>query len=207
MAEINLTKTFTRPSEALEYFKNNPIDILFLDIQMPVMSGLEISLLLPKNIIIIFTTAYTDYAVEGFNLDAADYLLKPFTYERFQKAVTKAQVQFEVLRNNEVKPDYIIISCDSSTINISLSAIVLIEALDDYIKIHLLDQAPLIARMTMKSIGEQLPNRDFIRVHRSFIVPLKSIESVRNKNILINTREIPIGPRYEETFFNVFGSK
>jgi DNA-binding LytR/AlgR family response regulator len=203
---IDLVKTFTKPHEAVKYLGKFPADLLFLDVRMPSVSGIEISRLIPKDIMVIFTTAYSEYAVEGFNVNAVDYLLKPFTYERFLQAVNKAHDFYKFLHQHEsALQQYMFIRADYSLVKIILEDILYVEGLDDYLKIFLADRKPIIARMTMKGILEKLPSKDFIRVHRSFIVPVKRIERLRNKNLLVAGREIPVGSSYEEDFKKIFG--
>jgi DNA-binding LytR/AlgR family response regulator len=205
---ITLQKTFTKPSEAQKYLKRFPVDLLFLDIQMPSLSGIDFYKSLQQETMVIFTTAYSQFAVEGFNLNAVDFLLKPFTYERFFQAVTKANDFYNYSRQVE-KPQtqYLFIRADYSLIKIAVPDIVFIEGLDDYLKIHLQNQKTVVARMTMKTMLEKLPTKEFVRVHRSFIVPFSRIENVRNKVISLAGEEIPIGSSYEEEFFKLFKAK
>lgn len=204
--EIDLVKTFTRDDEAMKYLSNFPVDLLFLDINMPSISGIDFKKGLKADTMVIFTTAYSEFAVEGFNLNAVDYLLKPFTPERFLQAVEKAKAYYQILHQNALsKPEYISIRAEYSLVNVALTDIIFIEGLDDYLKIHLRDQKPLLPRMTLKALMEKLPQSDFVRVHRSYIVPLAKIESVRNRLIFINGEEIPIGTSYESRFYEVFG--
>jgi DNA-binding LytR/AlgR family response regulator len=202
---IDLVKTFTKPHEAVKYLSKFPADLLFLDIRMPSVSGIEISRLVPKDIMIIFTTAYSEYAVEGFNLNAVDYLLKPFTFERFLQAVNKAHDFYNFYHQQEsALQQYLFVRADYSLVKIMLEDILFVEGLDDYLKIYIADRKPIVARMTMKGMLEKLPARDFIRVHRSFIVPLKRIDRLRNKNLLVAGREIPVGSSYEEDFKRIY---
>jgi len=196
---VELLKTFTSTVEALRFLQENPVDLLFLDINMPAISGIDFYRSLPEKCMVIFTTAYAEYAVEGFNLQAIDYLLKPFTFERFQQAVTKAREYHRFLNQSEPSR-YIYIRADYSVYKIDVADIMFVEGLDDYLKIHLHQSKPIVARLTMKSLMQQLPAEDFIRVHRSFIVPFSRIESVRNKIILLADEEIPIGASYEADF-------
>lgn len=203
---ISLEKTFNRPSDALKYLDKFPVDLLFLDINMPSLSGIEFYRQVKQSTMVIFTTAYSEYAVEGFNLSAVDYLLKPFTPERFEQAVQKAYDYFNYLNkkeNEELK--YLYIRADYTLHKLAIDDILFIEGLDDYLKIHLRGARPLIARMTIKSMLDKLPIRDFVRVHRSFIVPFNKIESVRNKTITLAGEEIPIGASYEKGFMERFG--
>lgn len=203
---IELQKTFTMPNEALKHLNKFPTDLLFLDINMPSMSGIELYKSIEQNTMVIFTTAYSEFAVEGFNLNAIDYLLKPYTYERFLQAVNKANDMFGSPGVNEKSLEqYLFVRADYSLIKIAINDIVLIEGLDDYLKIHLHSSPkPIVTRMTMKGIMEKLSSKEFIRVHRSFIVPFSKIENVRKKIISIAGKEIPIGSSYEADFNAIF---
>ena len=202
---ITLQKTFTKPGEALKYLNKFPIDLLFLDINMPSINGIEFYKEMKQNTMVIFTTAYSEYAVEGFNLNAVDYILKPFTFERFLLAVNKANDFFNYQSQKEnTHTQFLFVRADYSLVKINLANILYIEGLDDYLKIHVENQKTIVTRMTMKALLEKLPAKDFIRTHRSFIVPLERIESVRNKVISIAGKEIPIGNSYEEGFFKIF---
>lgn len=200
MEEISLEKTFTKSEDAFKYLKKYPVDLLFLDINMPSISGIDFYKKLPHKTMVIFTTAYSEYAVEGFNLSATDYILKPFTFSRFQQAVEKAHSQWK-LQNQNPEQLYLFIRADYSLIKILFSDILFIEGLDDYLKIHIRNQKTVVARMTLKVILEKLPSPEFIRVHRSFIIPISKIDKVRNKIIYINDEEIPVSASYEAAFF------
>ncbi|MCX6310979.1 MAG: LytTR family DNA-binding domain-containing protein [Bacteroidetes bacterium] len=202
---IDLQKTFTKPSEGLKYLRKFPADLVFLDIKMPSISGIEFHKQIPYETMVIFTTAFSEFAVEGFNLNAVDYLLKPFSFERFEKAINKAKELFDAAHLKSAPSDlHLMIRADYSLMKIMVSEILFIESLDDYIKIHLLGRSPLVTRMTMKSILESLPPTEFIRVHRSFIVPMNKIETIRNKIIQIGENKVPIGSSYESEFFERF---
>jgi len=202
---IQLEKTFTSPNEALKYLRKFPVDLIFLDINMPSVTGIDFYKSLEQETMVIFTTAYSEYAVEGFNLNAVDYLLKPFTIERFHQAIKKANDYYTYTRQLPgTVSQSLFIRADYSLIKINYEDIVLIESLDDYLKIYLSNDKIIVARMTMKAMAEKLPAVDFMRVHRSFIVPIKRIVQVRNKVIYISDKEIPIGGNYEEAFFKVF---
>ena len=199
--DISLVKTFSKPNEALKYLRKYPVDLLFLDIEMPSLSGLDFYKEIEQVSMVIFTTAYSEYAVEGFNLNAVDYLLKPFTEERFTQAVQKAKEFHTYSSQKETNANkFIFLRVNYSLVKINIDDILLIEGLDDYLQIFLSDQKKIVPRMTMKGILSKLPAEDFIRVHRSFIVPVKRIEQVRNKMILLNGRQIPLGASYEEAF-------
>lgn len=203
---ISLQKTFNKPVEALKYLRNFPVDLLFIDINMPSISGVEFYKANGKNAMVIFTTAYSEYAVEGFNLNAVDYLLKPFSFERFMQAVKKTQDYYNYTKKLVNEDQYIFIRADYSLVKIKLADIIYIESLDDYLKLYLKDQKPVIARLTMKAMLEKLPPAQFARVHRSYIVSFNYVESVRNKIITINAVEIPLSSSYEEAFLKCFNN-
>lgn len=202
---VMLLRTFNKPNEALKYLRKFPVDLLFLDIQMPSLTGIDFYKKVEQDTMVIFTTAYSEYAVEGFNLSAVDYLLKPFTLDRFTSAVNKANEYYNYLNKSEkTTQQYLFIRADYALTKITVAEILYIEGLDDYLKIYLLNQKPVVARMTMKALQEKLPAKEFVRVHRSFIVPFARIEQVRNKTITIAGIEIPIGSSYEENFYQLF---
>ena len=194
---ISLEKTFTKQSEALKYLNKFPVDLLFLDIQMPSKNGVDFYKMLDNNPMVIFTTAHSEFAVEGFNVNATDYLLKPFSQERFTAAIQKAHNEFEFRKNKSVQT-HLMIRADYKLHRIEYNDILLIEGLDDYVQIHLADQTKIVALLSMKSILEKLPNQQFVRVHRSYIIPVKKIKSIFNKNIQIEDFIIPIGDTYKE---------
>ena len=201
---IQLQKTFTKTSDALKYIKSNPVDLLFLDIQMPDISGIDFYKNLEEKTMVIFTTAFSEYAVEGFNLNAIDYLLKPYESDRFRKAVNKAKEFYDYNKKETNETNFIFVRADYSLIKIDCNEILYIESIDDYLKIHLLGKKPIMTLNTLKAIEDKLPTANFIRVHRSYIVGLNKIESVRGKNIQLPTAEIPISNKYEAGFFNLY---
>jgi DNA-binding LytR/AlgR family response regulator len=204
-AAIQLEKTFTKPSAALAYLQKFPVDLVFLDIQMPSVTGLALSKILPENVRIIFTTAFSEHALDAYELNAIDYLLKPFEESRFSKAVDKAVDFFRLKNQNENPADnFLFIRADYKLIKIPLAEILYIEGLGDYLKVHYGADKLVVARMTMKNILAKLTPNEFLRVHRSYIVPFSKIETVRNKTIHIKEQEIPIGTSYEDEFFEKF---
>ncbi|TRW21866.1 response regulator transcription factor [Flavobacterium zepuense] len=194
---IALEKTFTKTDEALEYLKKNPVDMLFLDIQMPGKNGLDFYKMLEPETMVIFTTAYSEYAVEGFNINAVDYLLKPFSFDRFLAAVDKASKE---KRARQAAPgqSHLLIRADYKLHRIDYDDILLIEGLDDYIRIHLKGKSPITARFSMKSVLEKLPQPNFLRVHRSYIIPINKVKSLYNKTIQIEDFVIPVGDTYKD---------
>ena len=200
---LDLKGAFTDPFEARQVLDNNRIDILFLDIQMPDINGIEFSkALAEKNIAVIFTTAFSEYAVEGFNVDAIDYLLKPIEYDRFLKSVYKAKEYIDYLNHQELHDGYLFVKSDYQMVKIILKDILYIEGLDDYIKIYLPNKS-VLTLMTLKTIMQKLPPSEFIRVHRSYIVPITRIDHVSRSKIRIADKEIPIGVSYSDGFFSV----
>ena len=200
--------------EAMEVLQKEKIDLLFLDIQMPDLSGIQLFQSLTEKPQVIFTTAYHDYAVEGFDLDATDYLVKPFAFERFLKAANKA---FRVYHINNTKTgslkqitdntnrDFMFIKEGTSTVRINVDEILYIEGLKDYIKIFIKDKFHL-ALMTMKAMEEKLPKNKFIRVHRSYIIAVAKIDSIERSRIIIGEKWIPVGDYYKEAFQKLLGN-
>lgn len=196
---LSLEKTFTNTDEAKAYLQHNNVDLLFLDIQMPDINGMQFYKSLTEKTPVIFTTAYKDFAAEGFNVDAVDYLLKPFEYDRFLKACYKANEYLEFLSSQDLQLNSIFVKVNYEIMKINLKDVELIEALDDYIKIYI-KPSPVLTLMTLKSIQEKLPSRDFVRVHRSFIVPLSRIEKFSKTKLWISGKEIPIGSSYSSVY-------
>jgi DNA-binding LytR/AlgR family response regulator len=203
---INLEKVFTSTVEALKYLEQHVVDLLFLDIHMPAISGIDFYKSLSRKAMVIFTTAYSEYAVEGFNMKAADYLLKPFQYKRFLQAANKAKRQYDLLQKNEDTGlvGYLVVHSGYSLLKIALADIYFIEGLDDYLKIHSKNQPPVTARLTLEAILEQLPASHFIRIHRSYIVSLSKIETMKNRILSLGGEEIIVGARYENDFLKYY---
>ncbi|MBY0482055.1 MAG: LytTR family DNA-binding domain-containing protein [Chitinophagaceae bacterium] len=196
---LQLDKVFTNTDEANNWLQQNKVDLLFLDIQMPDVNGLQFYKSLIEKPPVVFTTAFRDFAVEGFNVDAIDYLLKPFEYDRFLKSVYKAKEYIEFLSSQELQLNSIFIKVNYEIMKVNLKDIDLIEALDDYIKLYIKPN-PVLTLMTLKSIQEKLPARDFVRVHRSFIVPLNKIEKFSKTKLMVAGKEIPVGSSYSNVY-------
>lgn len=202
---IEMQKVFNQPTEALKYLKKFPVDLIFLDINMPSLNGIELYKAVPQESMVVFTTAYGEYAVEGFNLNAVDYLLKPFTYQRFLLAAEKCRDYLDYLKQKNNSENFIFIRADYSLIKINVTDILYIEGYDDYLKIHLGNgQRSVITRMTLKNIVEKLPQHQFYRIHRSYVVPLFRIDMIKNKMVFIGDIQLPIGNVYEEDFLKRF---
>ena len=206
---IELEKTFDDPKAGLKHLNKFPVDLIFLDIEMPGLTGLELFQKLKQDVMVIFITSRPEYAVEGFNLMAVDYLLKPFQFERFNQAVKRASefLNFKTNKKSDSDAQYLYIRADFSLVKIAIEDILYIEALDDYLKIYIQDQKTLVARMTMKGMMEKLPKNKFIRVHRSFIVSMSRMQAVRSKSVLIDRIEIPLGGNFADEVMAAFQSR
>jgi DNA-binding LytR/AlgR family response regulator len=204
---VALQRTFTRPEEALKYLRKFPADLIFCDVQMPAITGINLVKLLQHNTMVIFTTAHSEYAAVSYEVNAIDYLLKPINQKRFEQAVNKALEYFEYINTKDRGAESnIFIRANFSLVKIPVADILYIEGLADYLKIHIKDRKPVLARMPMKEMLEKLQTADFIRVHRSYILPFSKIESVRGNTIFMGGLEFPVGRTYAEVFFNRYGS-
>ncbi len=215
---IQLEGTFTNPLEAISTIKEKKIDLIFCDIDMPQISGIDFIKSLDNKPMFIFTTAYSQYAVEGFNLNAVDYLVKPIPYNRFIKAVSRAK---EILTykkkpvNNNVFPshgdvnesqNYIFVKAEYESIKINLNEIEYIQGLKDYLKVHITGtNKAILTLMSFKEILDKLPSNQFLRVHKSFVVNVTCIKTVQRNRIVINDIRIPIGESYKANFFAMLG--
>lgn len=203
--QLNLICTFTSAPKALQFLSTNPVDILFLDIQMPDINGLEFSQNLIFKPKIIFTTAYDQYALEGFNVDAVDYLLKPFSLSRFSKAVSKAVHLIDLESISKTNPleteDYIVIKSDYKLHKIDYHDIDYIEGLKAYVSFFV-NGKRYITLESLKNLEQKLPNHRFLRVHKSFIVPLEKIKALNGNLLELATKQIPIGKSYKEKVLN-----
>jgi len=203
---LELKQKCSSAIEAMEFIKNNPVDLLFLDIQMPDLTGIEFSKMLPKDTRIIFTTAFDQYALEGFKVDALDYLLKPFDYAEFLAAANKANTWFELVKGKQEsilseEKEFLFVKSEYKQLRIKLADVLYFESLKDYIKIWLKDNPkPILTLMSLKSLEEELPETQFMRVHRSFIVSLKNVETIERSQIIINNQRITVSQQYKPKF-------
>ena len=195
--------------EAIRIMQQTQIDLLFLDINMPVITGMDMIASLPVRPLFILTTAYSEYALESYALSATDYLLKPIPFERFMTAVNKAY-EIHTLRNQartikpgdqeESHPAQIFVRADYQTVRINLNDIQYIEGLKDYVRIHMAGRKPVMTLQTMKNMIEMLPRQQFVRIHKSFIVNLSRIDAVERNRVLFGDKRIPVGDGYKEEF-------
>ena len=204
---LELKAEFDNPIDAMEFLQENPVQLIFLDIQMPDLTGMEFARILKNDCKVIFTTAYDKYAVEGFQIHALDYLLKPISYEVFLISVTHAKQYFDLLNSNspnkalETDENYLFIKADYKIQRIEFEDILYIEGLKDYVKLYTESQSnPLVFHATMKSLEEKLPADKFMRIHRSFIVSLNKIKTIERDRILFGKTRIPISKQYKEGF-------
>ncbi len=199
---ICLNSIFDNPLEALNYLKVHQPDLVFLDISMPEISGISIARKLQGKSMVIFTTSHKDFAHEGFDLDAVDFLVKPFDFDRFYQAIAKAREHRDFLRLKamvEADHEYIIIKEDYQNVKVKLSDILFIEALDNYVKIHTLKKTYLTLK-NLKAMANNLNSRNFMRVHKSYIVALDRIDFFSRDQIHINGNVIPIGRTFSKRF-------
>ncbi|MBT8318191.1 MAG: response regulator transcription factor [Lutibacter sp.] len=201
---LELLQGFESPLEAISYVQENEVDLLFVDINMPDLNGIDFVKSLSNAPKIIFTTAYSEYALEGFRVDALDYLLKPIDYATFLKAATKAQEWFTLQNNSseELKgnDDFLFIKSEYKIIRVKISEIKYIEGMREYIRIHLANEKPIMTLLSMKAMDKQLENNSFMRVHRSYIVNLNKISTIERNRIVFDKVYIPVSDQYKEKF-------
>jgi DNA-binding LytR/AlgR family response regulator len=202
---LELVNQFESALPALRFLQDNKVDLMFVDINMPDLNGMDFVKSLSNPPKVIFTTAYSEYAIEGFKVDAVDYILKPISYPDFLKASERAHQRFkttisdtdEITHNNE----FLFIKSEHKILRINLSEIKYIESMREYVRIHSETDKPVMALMSMKKMEEYLPESDFMRVHRSYIVNLKKITTIeRNRIVFDNKVYIPVSDQYKEQF-------
>jgi len=207
---LQLVAKCSNAMEAMKVLQQQPADLIFLDIQMPGLTGLQFIQSMTEKPMIILITAYEKYALEGFNLNVTDYLVKPVSLDRFVKACNKAKELYE-LKNRTNKeavsnPDYFFVNVDYSLLKVNFNDIKYIEGLKDYIKIHLKSTArAIITRMAMKAIEEELPVAKFLRIHKSYIVSLEYITAIRKNSVFIDEMELPVGENFRAAVLNLTG--
>lgn len=217
---LNLVGKYSSAVEALQGLHNQQVDVIFLDIQMPDLTGIELARVLtqaqqgstgPR---IIFTTAFNNFAIEGYKVDALDYLLKPFNYEEFLRAANKAKAYFELINRPASTPvapvasaipepeeESLFLKVEYQLVRVAFKDILYIEGLKDYVKVHLQgNPKPILSLTSLKALEDKLPPRRFMRIHRSFIVSLDKISSLTRNSIQIGTVTIPVSDQYKDTF-------
>lgn len=212
ISQLVLLNSFNNAEDASVYINNTVVDLIFLDINMPGINGIEFARTIPKETLIIFTTAYSQYALDSYEVDAIDYLVKPIDTIKFRKAVNKAIIYHSLLINEEkknienIEDDYIFVKSDRKYFKVDLKDILFVEGLKDYVIIQMEDQR-IITRMSMKAIYELLPSHIFFRINKSYIVNKQHIESFDNNDVFIKQYEIAIGNAYRDEFFQMFANK
>ena len=200
---LKLEKTFTKSLQALSFIESNLVDIVFLDIQMPEITGIQLSKIINKKVQIIFTTAYPEFALESYDVSAIDYLLKPIEFERFYQAVKKVlPKEGNSGTKNTNEKEYIFFKTDGKNkfTKVFLEDILFVQGLKNYVAIQQ-KESEIITYNTLKNVKEMLPKEDFIQIHKSYIVSLKHIDSIENDAVWIQGKQLPIGNTYRKDFF------
>lgn len=201
---LNLVKATTNPFEVLEFTNSNSVDVVFIDIQMPELTGIQLMEMLGNKTKFVITSAYSEYALQGYEHNVIDYLLKPVSFDRFYKAVLKVQEVFKeqaftkVITAEEKSDDFLFVKTDGKLIKVNLNDLQFVEGLKDYLYLHLKNEK-LIVLDTLKDFELKLPN-NFMRVHKSYIVRLDQIQSIERSRIFIQNKIIPVGDTYKERF-------
>lgn len=210
VSDLEILGTFPNALTAIDFLKTKSVDLIFLDIEMPMVTGLEFAAQLSKDTLVIFTTAYPKYALESYELDAIDYLLKPIDKNRLEKAVDKAKLYTKLLSEDTEKStfegntgDYLIIKADRRFYKIHFADVRFIEGLKDYVVIHTTGQK-LITAMNLKTIHQKIPAQLFLRVSKSYVLNVNFIESFDHHNIYLSETEIPLGDVYKKDFFRLY---
>jgi two-component system LytT family response regulator len=211
VANLKLVATCTDAFEATKVLQENNIDLIFIDIQMPGLTGLQFIKTLAKKPMVILITAYQQYALDSYDLDVVDYLVKPVAIDRFMKACNKAAElhQLKKLNKESVAPiasDHFFLNVDYSLLKVFFNDILYIESLRDYIKVHLKSTSkPIVARMTLRVLEEQLPHSKFVRLHKSYLVSIDSISAIRKNSVFIKDNELPVGETYRDVITKLTG--
>ncbi|SHN19714.1 LytTR family DNA-binding domain-containing protein [Chitinophaga sp. CF418] len=210
VSQMEVVGVFSNALTAMEFLKANEADLIFLDIEMPMVTGLEFAAQLPKQILTIFTTAYPQYAFRSYELDAIDYLLKPIDKARLEKAISKAEAYRRLLSDETEKnivqsntSDFLIIKSERRFHRLNFSDIRYVEGLKDYVVIYTGNQK-LITAMNLKTIHQKMPQHLFIRVSKSYVVNIDYIDSFDHRNVYVGESEIPIGEVYKRDFFKIY---
>ncbi|MEE4196628.1 MAG: response regulator transcription factor [Bacteroidales bacterium] len=205
---VDLMEVFSDPFKALNFLNNNHVDLIFLDINMPELSGIQLLESLPYQPRVIFTTAYREYGAESYNYNAIDYLLKPIKYERFLKAVNKVQEskkieknEFQINKTTNQDHDNLFIKSGTKIHKVEMDDILYVEGAGNYMTVHLKD-TKILTLLKMTDILNQLPSDKFIRIHKSYIVSFKHIDIIEKHQVVINKKAIPVGITFREHFFN-----
>lgn len=201
---LQLVKRCTNAMDTLDVLQKHDIDLVFSDIQMQGLSGLQLIKTLTNKPMFIMVTAYSSYAIEGYELDVVDYLLKPVSYERFVKACNKALTHYNLLQKSPQVADHIFVHVDYSLIKIMLDEVLYIEGVKDYIKIHYNNnKRPLLVRHSLKGIEEIAPLSKFIRIHKSYIINAAAVTAIRKNSLFLNDIELPVSEQYKDAIAQI----
>ncbi len=203
---LKLEGVYTNPVNALTEAKEKDVDLAFLDINMPDINGMQLSKLLPDNCRVIFTTAYEEYALESYRVDAIDYLVKPISYDDFLQAANKAKEFFELIHSDKKEKEYFFVKADYKLHQVRFEDVLYFKNVKDYIQIYQKDGSRLMPLMSLKSIEAILPSY-FMKVHRSFIVNLNEIKTVERSRIVFGKEFIPVADNYKEEFNNFLAGR
>lgn len=203
---LSLVETCKNAFEANEVLMNRKVDLMFLDINMPGLSGMKFLQSLSHPPFVIFTTAYPEFALEGFEVDAVDYLLKPFPFDRFLKAVNRAADRMKTVAGDQLNEDFVLLKSDKKIHKVLLSDIFYLEALGDYVKVHLKDRFILVHE-TLQNLQSRLPEPPFYRIHKSFIVSVNKFSYIEGNSLQIGDHSIPIGNTYRDLFHEMIRNK
>ncbi|MBS7230088.1 response regulator transcription factor [Flavobacterium psychroterrae] len=208
---LELISTFNNAIDAVSFINQNNVDLIFLDIQMPHFSGIDFLNTIEKKPLVIFTTAYSDYAVEGFNLGAVDYLVKPIPFHRFLKSVVRAQqilnpaANVQAISENttvpELEQDFMFVRAEYENVKMNFADILFIEGLKDYVKIYTTDNKFTLTLISLIKLENLLSSKGFSRIHRSYIINIKHVKSIQKNKVLISDKRIPISESYKNSFF------
>ena len=203
---LSLKGTYNSAIQAMKDLRDNPVQLLFLDVQMPELSGLEFAKILPKETKVIFTTAFSQYALEGYKANALDYLLKPVSYEDFLKSTDKALEWFSVIQRQDAyrRDRFMFVKTDYKLQRVNLDDILFIEGLKDYVRFYLKDGEKVMSLMSMKKLEEYLPKPEFLRTHRSYIVHMTETPLVDRFRIVFGENYIPVSENYKDDVQNYF---
>lgn len=208
---LKLDGIFESAEAASAYLKDNSVDLIFLDIEMPEINGIEFARTIPDKTLVIFTTAYSEYAMDSYEVDAVDYLVKPIEPERFRKAVNKAIQYYSLLENAEsegidTEDDFIFVKSDRRYFKVYYSDILYIEGLKNYVVIHT-EKKKIVTKIYLSTMSELLPPKIFFRINKSYIVNLSKIDSFDNNDVFINEHEIAIGAAYRDELYTILMSR
>lgn len=208
---LELISTFNNAIDAVSFINQNNVDLIFLDIQMPHFSGIDFLNTIEKKPLVIFTTAYSDYAVEGFNLGAVDYLVKPIPFHRFLKSVVRAQqivnptaAVSSIAENTlapELEQDFMFVRAEYENVKMNFADILFIEGLKDYVKIYTTDNKYTLTLISLIKLENLLSSKGFSRIHRSYIINIRHVKSIQKNKVLISDKRIPISESYKNAFF------